>query len=671
MERPIFDSRSPLYKTPFGAVPCGRHITLTLYPPVEENFTGGALILNLEFAGEIREIPLVPAPDPSASPKAPVSETAAADCTGSDSDTVGGQGGAAAPEGESTVPAEESSAASVPAVFTVAYTAPAEPELIWYCFRFTRQDGSAAFLGKNGLCGEGQAACWQQTVYDDQLSTPEWFGRGVTYQIFPDRFHRTFIPDPAGMLGDRIVHQNWEELMDYLPDEHGEIRNRDFFGGSLMGIEEKLPYLKELGVRTLYLCPIFESDSNHRYNTGDYDKIDPMLGTEEDFTRLCTKAHALGIRVMLDGVFNHTGNNSRYFNALGAYPSLGAAQSQESPYYPWYNFQEWPHRYDCWWGIHTLPAVNESHPEYIDFIIEGKDAVIRRWLRAGADAWRLDVADELPDEFIARIRRVMMEEKAESFLLGEVWEDGSNKIAYSKRRKYLLGRETHGLMNYPFRVSAMDYLRGGDAAAFRDAMETIRENYPRPAFYSCMNMLGTHDNPRILTLLGTFPKEAPHTRTERAHYRMSPEEYHRGCRLLQTGAIILYAFPGSPTIFYGDEAGMEGYEDPFNRGTFPWGHEDRVLQRRFALLGSLRNNRLSLQKGDIRWLYAQGHGLAFARTLGDEVTIAATNAGDEPVFMTFDWSSDLATDALTGQQFLTVNGKITICLPPLDGVLLV
>ena len=671
MERPIFDSRSPLYKTPFGAVPCGRHITLTLYPPVEENFTGGALILNLEFAGEIREIPLVPAPDPSASPEAPVSETAAADCTGSDSDTLGGQGGAAAPEGESTVPAEESSAASVPAVFTVAYTAPAEPELIWYCFRFTRQDGSAAFLGKNGLCGEGQAACWQQTVYDDQFSTPEWFGRGVTYQIFPDRFHRTFIPDPAGMLGDRIVHQNWEELMDYLPDEHGEIRNRDFFGGSLMGIEEKLPYLKELGVRTLYLCPIFESDSNHRYNTGDYDKIDPMLGTEEDFTRLCTKAHALGIRVMLDGVFNHTGNNSRYFNALGAYPSLGAAQSQESPYYPWYNFQEWPHRYDCWWGIHTLPAVNESHPEYIDFIIEGKDAVIRRWLRAGADAWRLDVADELPDEFIARIRRVMMEEKAESFLLGEVWEDGSNKIAYSKRRKYLLGRETHGLMNYPFRVSAMDYLRGGDAAAFRDAMETIRENYPRPAFYSCMNMLGTHDNPRILTLLGTFPKEAPHTRTERAHYRMSPEEYHRGCRLLQTGAIILYAFPGSPTIFYGDEAGMEGYEDPFNRGTFPWGHEDRVLQRRFALLGSLRNNRLSLQKGDIRWLYAQGHGLAFARTLGDEVTIAATNAGDEPVFMTFDWSGDLATDALTGQQFLTVNGKITICLPPLDGVLLV
>ena len=311
------------------------------------------------------------------------------------------------------------------------------------------------------------------------------------------------------------------------------------------------------------------------------------------------------------------------------------------------------------------------HPDYINFIIEGEDSVIRHWLRVGADAWRLDVADELPDEFIARIRKVMMEEKPESFLLGEVWEDGTTKIAYGRRRKYLLGHETHGLMNYPFRVSVLDYLRGGDAQNFVEAMETIRENYPRPAFYSCMNMLGTHDNPRILTLLGTFPKEAPPTRTERAEYRMSPEEYHRGCRLLQGAAILLYAFPGSPTVYYGDEAGMEGYEDPFNRGTFPWGREDRMLQRRFALLGSLRNNRISLQKGELRWLYAQGHGLAFARDWADETTIAAINAGDSPIFLTFDWSGDLATDALTGQQFLSENGRITICLPPLDGVLLV
>lgn len=624
MDFPVFDSRDSRYKQPFGAVTCGTTVTLSLRPLTAEGFHGCDLVVTGEFAGTRQEIALLP---------------------------VG-------TEGEHTL-------------FSGSFTVSKQPELMWYCFRFTRKDGSVVWFGKNGYCADGEAAAWQQTVYDDTNATPDWFGRGVTYQIFPDRFRRTSIPDPSGMTGNRFVHQHWNELMEYLPDENGIIHNRDFFGGNLAGIEEKLGYLKGLGVTTIYLCPIFEADSNHRYNTGDYEKIDPMLGDEEDLRRLCEKAHALGMRVMLDGVFNHTGNNSRYFNALGEYSTLGAAQSTDSPYYAWYNFQNWPIHYDSWWGIHTLPAVNESHPSYINYIIDGENSVIRRWLRVGADAWRLDVADELPDEFIARIRSVMMAEKPDSFLLGEVWEDGSNKIAYSQRRKYLLGHETHGLMNYPFRVSAMDYLRGGDARNFVNAMESIRENYPPSAFYSCMNMLGTHDNPRILTMLGTFPKEAPETRTERAEYRMTPEEYHRGARLLQTGAILLYAFPGSPTIYYGDEAGMEGYEDPFNRGTFPWGYEDRMLQRRFSLLGSLRNNRISLQKGSLRWIHAEDHVLAFARDYEGETTIAVTNAGDEPVFLSFDWVGDLATDALSGQQFLTEGGKVSLCLPPLDGVLLV
>ncbi len=390
MDIPVFDSRDLRYKSPFGAVPCGTMVTATVRPLLSEGFDHVTMVVYGEFAASRREVVLTHA--------------------GTEGDRC---------------------------LFTGAYMAPEEPELIWYCFRLVRRDGQVVWLGKNGYCGEGEAHSWQQTVYDDSLPTPDWFGRGVTYQIFPDRFRRTEIPDPAGMLGDRWVHQEWNELMEYRPDERGEIRNRDFFGGSLAGIEEKLDYLKELGITTIYLCPIFESDSNHRYNTGDYDKVDPMLGDEEDLRRLCEKARARGMHVMLDGVFNHTGNNSRYFNALGAYPSLGAAQSPESPYYDWYSFHHWPDRYDCWWGIHTLPAVNESRPSYIEFIIEGDESVIRRWLRAGADAWRLDVADELPDEFIARIRRVIMEEKPEGFLLGEVWEDGSNKIAYSRRRKYL------------------------------------------------------------------------------------------------------------------------------------------------------------------------------------------------------------------------------------------
>lgn len=624
MDFPIFNPRDSRYKQPFGAVPCATEVTLTLRPLASENFTTCTVLLYGEFANEHRAVALP--------------------CIGGDPERT---------------------------IFTGSYTAFGESELIWYCFRFERKDGSAVYLGKNGYCGEGEEVRWQQTVYDNTHKTPDWFGRGVTYQIFPDRFYRTSIPDPTGMTGDRVVHQRWNELMEYLPDENGIIHNRDFFGGNLAGIVEKLDYLETLGVTTLYLCPIFEADSNHRYNTGDYEKIDPMLGTEEDFKTLCDEAHRRGMRVMLDGVFNHTGNNSRYFNALGQYPTLGAAQSKDSPYYDWYHFHTWPTTYDSWWGIHTLPAVNESHSDYIDYIIENENSIIRRWLRAGADAWRLDVADELPDDFIRRIRTAMMVEKPDSFLLGEVWEDGSNKVAYSQRRKYLLGHETHGLMNYPFRVSIIDYLRGGDARWFMENMETIRENYPPAAFYSCMNMLGTHDNPRILTMLGTFPKEAPPTRTERAEYRVTDGEKFRGWRLLGIGAIVLYCFPGSPTIFYGDEAGMEGYEDPFNRGTFPWGEEDPLLQKHFAQLGRLRNERKSLQCGSLRWLHAENHVLAFERKHEDEVSVAITNVGDVEVVISVDWDGDLATDALTGQQFLTQNGEVTVQLAALDGVILI
>ena len=622
LDQTVYSSRDPACKTPFGAVTLGQRVTLTLRPLCREGFAAAVLVAIHEFAGERRELPL----------------------------------SFAGVRGERQL-------------FTLTFAAPDRPELIWYHFRFLRRDGSALLLGKNGWC-QGDPESWQLTVYDDTSPTPDWFGRGVTYQIFPDRFRRTAVPDPAGMVGDRKVHQSWEEPVDYLPED-GEIRNRDFYGGNFAGITEKLPYLRDLGVSTLYLCPIFEAASNHRYNTGDYGKPDPMLGTEADFQALCRAAHDLGIRVMLDGVFNHTGDDSLYFNARGSYPTLGAAQSRESPYYDWYHFQHWPDRYDSWWGIHTLPAVNESAPSYVDYIVDSPDSIVRRWLRLGADAWRLDVADELPDWFIEKIRSAMEAEKPGAFLLGEVWEDGSNKIAYSRRRRYLLGHETHGLMNYPFRVSALAYLQGGPAADFVEAMETLRENYPRPAYYSAMNMLGTHDNPRVLTLLGAAPPEPLETRDQRAAYRMSPEERQRGRRRLMTGAVLLYAFPGSPTVFYGDEAGMEGFEDPFNRGTFPWGREDPVLQAHFRRLGRLRRERPSLQAGEIRYLFVREGGLAFARTLGEEVTVAALNTGERPVDMELPWSAPMAEDALTGQRFLAERGRLRLTVPPQEGLLLI
>ena len=601
-----FDSRDPACKSPFGAVPCGTEVSFAVFCTEEENIVSGALHVTEEFAGREQTVPL----------------------------TLSG------------------------GAWRCVYAAPRRPELAWYRFSLRRRSGETVTLAQRQL-----------TVYEEYGAAPDWFGRGVSYQIFPDRFCRSRVPDPAGLVGDRTVHENWQDTPEFRPDERGEIRNRDFFGGDLAGIISKLDYLKSLGVTTLYLNPIFEAASNHRYNTADYMAIDPMLGTAEDFRALCREAHARGMRVLLDGVFNHTGSASRYFNADGFYPELGAAQSKDSPYYNWYHFTHWPDSYDAWWGIKTLPAVEENQASYRDFIIRSEDSVVRHWLRCGADGWRLDVADELPDDFIAELRQAMDAEKPDCLLLGEVWEDGSNKIAYDRRRKYLLGRETHGLMNYPFRTAALDWLCGGDAAAFRESMEQLRENYPSPAFYSAMNFLSTHDTPRILTLLGGEP--TPADKAERAAARLSPAGRELARRRLMLGALLLYAFPGSPTVYYGDEAGMEGYEDPLNRRTFPWGQEDEGLLRWYRRLGQLRGGRPSLQRGDICYLYADGSGLALRRQWDGEVTTAAMNSGKEPLTMTLSWPHPIATDAMTGQQFLADHGTVRLILPPVSGVLLV
>ena len=510
---------------------------------------------------------------------------------------------------------------------------------------------------------------WQITCYPKDYQTPAAFQGKVMYQIFPDRFHQAGICDLTGKLTPYTLHRDPHDIPVYYPDDKGIIQNNDFFGGNLKGIQEKLPYLEKLGVSILYLNPIFKSYSNHRYDTGDYLQIDPMLGTEEDFRQLCREAHRRGIRVLLDGVFNHTGSNSRYFNAEGFYPELGAAQSQDSLYFDWYSFHPWPTDYDAWWGVRTLPAVNEEAPTYRDFIVRSQDSVVRHWLRQGADGWRLDVADELPDDFIAEIRQAMEAEKPDSFLLGEVWEDGSNKIAYSHRRRYLLGRETHGLMNYPFRTAALAWLRGGDASDFRRDMEEIRENYPPAAFHSGLNILGTHDTPRLLTMLGAA--RTPESKDDRATYRLSPEELDMGLARLRLGALLLYSFPGSPTVFYGDEAGVQGFEDPLNRGTYPWGREDPALLAYFRQLGALRKQRVSLQCGDIGYLYAVGGGLVLQRQSEDEVTVAAMNAEMQPLELSIPWSGALAKDALTGQQFFARNGMLRLTLPPVGGVLLV
>ena len=523
--------------------------------------------------------------------------------------------------------------------------------LIFYSFRLEGLDGRTRTLGE-----------YQLTVYDGCEQVPAWFGEGTCYQIFPDRFRRSRIPDPGGMVGGRSVHAAWQEEPEYRPDARGEVRNRDFFGGDLKGVLEQLPYLQSLGVETLYFNPIFEAAENHRYGTADYEHVDPMLGCDADFSALCQAAHARGMRVILDGVFNHTGFVSRYFNGDGFYPQPGAAQSRQSPYYPWFHFQHWPDRFDSWWGIYTLPAVNEGEDSYRDYIIRGEHSIVRRWLQAGADGWRLDVADELPDDFIRELHQAVRAADPNAVVIGEVWEDGSTKIAYGVRRRHILGGHCDGLMNYPFRNGLISFLLGADAACFRDAMETLRETYPPFAFASAMNFLGTHDTPRILTLLGVGSDCRENTKAWRANFRMDAGQRALALARLRLGALVLFAFPGAPTIYYGDEAGMEGFEDPFNRRTFPWGAEDKALTAWYAALGQARKSLLPLRRGDLRWLRAEGRVLAFSRTWEGETVIAAVNAGDAPEQLPLDGAF---RDRMSGERFTD-----TVPLPPLTGRLL-
>lgn len=616
----VFDPRREAYKTPYGAVSCGQTITFSCRPLVSEGFSHCSIVLFHEFSKIWQSVELNPV----------------------------------------------SSAEEGRLCFTGQLPAPAKPELSWYHFHLWRDDGSGCDLDKTGYRSDGGLDPWQLTTYLPN-HTPAWFGEGMTYQIFPDRFCRTALPDPTGLVGNRWVHENWDDIPSWQPEPDGEIRNRDFFGGSLAGITEKLDILADLGVKTLYLCPIFEAASNHRYNTADYETIDPFLGTEADFRTLCEEAHRRDMKVMLDGVFNHTGSQSIYFNEDGFYPSLGAAQSKESPYYDWFNFKPWPHDYDSWWGIKTLPAVREESESYVDYIIDNENSIIRRWLRCGADGWRLDVADELPDWFIEKIRTAVVETDPNAFLLGEVWEDASNKISYDRRRSYIFGKGLHSVMNYPFRTAVMDFLRGGNAAAFKETMETLRENYPPDVYYSALNFLSTHDTPRILTMLGAEQK--PETRGERAAFRLSPAQRALGISRVKLAALILFSFPGSPMVYYGDEAGMEGWEDPFNRGSYPWGGEDADLKARFTLLAALRKAHPALQRGAIRYLAAEGSLLVFARELDGETLICAVNAGETPEKLTLPWNGT-ATDLLSGTHLTAQDGVLTHYLPPRSGMLL-
>ena len=469
---------------------------------------------------------------------------------------------------------------------------------------------------------------WQLSCIPADFTTPDWAKGATIYQVFPDRFYASGQADLTGKLKPYTIHENWYDEVDWKPTPDGQVLNNDFFGGNFRGITEKMDYIAGLGVTILYLNPISKSFSSHRYDTGDYKTPDPLLGTEADFAALCDAAHERGIRVILDGVYSHTGANSLYFNREGAFPSVGAYNSKESPYYSWYTFYNWPNVYHSWWDFDTLPTVNKMDPAFVRYIITDEDSVLAHWLRLGADGYRLDVADELPDEFIRLLRSRIKALNPDALLLGEVWEDASNKSAYGRRRTYFTGGELDSVMNYPLRTAIVNFVKNLDGGrGFKETVMSILENYP-PQVAACnMNLLGTHDTPRILTAL---VDDFDGSREEKAKRHLSRNQLPVATERLLMASFLQYTLPGSPSLYYADEAGMEGYRDPFNRRTYPWGREDPELLAHFRRLGQLRKNCDALRLGDIQFFQAEDHRIGFTRRYGDSVLKIYCNRCGDP-----------------------------------------
>ena len=468
-------------------------------------------------------------------------------------------------------------------------------------------------------------------VHESDFSTPAWFHGGIMYHIFLDRFfcgEGSVTPH-----ADAVQESDWENgIPQYAPVPGAPLSNNVFFGGNLWGVAEKLDYLQSLGVTVLYLSPIFEAYSNHRYDTADYERIDGLLGGKEAFDHLIREAHARGMRVILDGVFNHTGDDSKYFNRRKNYPSLGAFQSKDSPYFRWYTFRSFPDRYECWWDIEIMPRLNHSIPDCRHYFT-GENGIVRKWLAEGADGWRLDVADELSDAFLDELRTTVKETtRHEGLIIGEVWENAADKIAYGKRRRYFLGGQLDSVMNYPLRNAILAFLEKGDALTLYNTLTELYASYPPSVSHALMNLLGTHDTERILTRLGDPTVGEGYSNEELSRRHLGKEEREEAIRKLRLASAIQFTVFGVPSIYYGDEVGMEGYHDPFCRKPFPWGRESKELLSHYRSLAKIRHSHPSLTDGDFRFL-CHGNGyFAYERKKGTDTVILLANRMGEHTF---------------------------------------
>lgn len=494
--------------------------------------------------------------------------------------------------------------------------------IYYYRFEMRNRDGVWYYgRGENGesICGENLPE-WQLTVYKSTYKTPDFAKGNIIYHIFVDRFNRA---DGVKTKRKYRLHESFSESPEVVSAD-GKYYADDFFGGNFNGIREKLDYLEELGVGIIYLSPIFKAYSNHRYDTGDYLKVDELLGTEDDFKRLLDAAHEKGMKIILDGVFNHSGADSLYFNKFGTYDSLGAYQSKSSPYYDWYYFKKFPDEYACWWGCDNVPDLNKSNKDYRALVF-GKNGVVEKWQKLGADGWRLDVVDELPIDFVNLLIKKIKSVNKDALVIGEVWEDASTKVSYGELRPYLLGDQLDGTMNYPFMNAIIAYVRDGDEKFFKDTVQSILENYPKETVYCLMNSLGTHDTVRIINALSDVRAHG-WSKTHKLGYKLPDSEYEKAKKKLYLASVLQFTLPGIPSIFYGDEAGLQGFDDPINRRPYPWDSEDKEILAHYKKLGRIRRENRAVFSGGFNMRDENGL-VAYERAGGDDEILIAVNAG--------------------------------------------
>ncbi len=580
--------------------------------------------------------------------------------------------------------------------YSTEVTMPERGGLVWYYFIIVTAERTY-YYGNNPeqLGGIGEVyfdyapPAFQITVYRKGAKTPDWFKHSVMYQIFPDRFCRegNAIIEKRGA----VYHASWKDEPAYYKDpDTNEIIAYDFYGGNLRGIESKLDYLKDFGINAIYFNPVFESESNHHYDTGDYHKIDPILGTNEDFKHLVDTAKEKGINIIIDGVFSHTGSNSIYFNRRGQYNSVGAFQSKDSPYFDWYSFKNYPNDYDSWWNFDTLPNVREVTPSYMDFIIRDKDSVLHHWLNEGVMGWRLDVIDELPAEFSQAFFAELKKTNPDAIMIGEVWEDASNKIAYGVQRQYFCGYEMDSAMNYPFREHMFNFILGHiDGKTCMRRMESLRENYPKENFYAMMNLIASHDIMRPITIFGEAPYFDKMPAVEQTRFKLDAEHEKLGKARLKMAALWQMTYPGVPCIYYGDELGMQGFKDPTNRRPYKWDDGDFELRELYKKFIAMRNENIVLQTGEFLPLPSHGDIFAYARVIRNghdvfdqeaenKIFLVAFNRSRHEVrevsFDVSDFASGIFVDAFDPKdekkQFPVIRGRVSLKIQPLEGILL-